>query len=322
MGCAKPAVLTGLMRTLGVSAVAVALYALSYVLHEAKVLPSFLYVDLDLGQNVGFYEGHVQFALNSISSMLFLVPFLLAALLVWPAEMRPPISRPWLWIAFILCVVPVILSERKALWILMLSSPLITLAFRQFLPDETRSATRRLIRNALIGIAVATVILMLYLRIAYNFDFGALANVVTEAFNFGGGTSDDVIGRRNQFISMMREWETTPLFGTGFGAAASYIRSTEQPWAYELTYVAMLFHAGVAGLLLYAAAVAWIFVNAIRVIQTDPRLGPLLLPVMVGTTAFLIGNASNPYLEKYDYIWVLFLPIAFINLWLIRRPRP
>jgi hypothetical protein len=36
-------------------------------------------------------------------------------------------------------------------------------------------------------------------------------------------------------------------------------------------------------------------------------------------TAFLIANATNPYLERYDYLWVIFLPIAFVNLSLLAK---
>jgi hypothetical protein len=34
-----------------------------------------------------------------------------------------------------------------------------------------------------------------------------------------------------------------------------------------------------------------------------------------------MGNASNPYLEKFDYMWVVFLPIAFVNYWLLDKRR-
>jgi hypothetical protein len=36
----------------------------------------------------------------------------------------------------------------------------------------------------------------------------------------------------------------------------------------------------------------------------------------------LIGNATNPYLEKFDYIWVIFLPVALINFWLLGQNSP
>ena len=35
---------------------------------------------------------------------------------------------------------------------------------------------------------------------------------------------------------------------------------------------------------------------------------------LVGTTCFLIASASNPYLEKFDFLWVLFFPVAIIHV--------
>jgi hypothetical protein len=319
MGSARLDVLAGLVRVLAIGAMAISLYTLTYVLHEAHVLPSFLYFNLDLGQEIGFYEGQIKYDLKSISSLLFLVPFLLSALLVWPAELRPQISRRWLWIAFVICVIPVILSGRKALWVIILVAPLFTLMLRYFQPPSTRATNRLLMRNALIGIATAMILLMLYLTRLYNFNFADMASRFAEAFDFKGGTTDDVVLRREQYNAMISAWSSTPLLGTGLGAAAKYSRSIEMPWAYELSYVALLYHTGIVGLMVYASGVVWIYAIAIRIIRTGCRLGQFLLPVMVGTTGFLISNASNPYLEKYDYIWVLFLPIAFINTWLLSR---
>jgi hypothetical protein len=42
-----------------------------------------------------------------------------------------------------------------------------------------------------------------------------------------------------------------------------------------------------------------------------------MLPVLAGMTCFLIANATNPYLGKFDCLWVIFLPIALINYGLL-----
>jgi hypothetical protein len=49
--------LRGLLTVLVVSAIAINLYALSYILHTAGCLPDALYIPLEQGQDVGFYEG-------------------------------------------------------------------------------------------------------------------------------------------------------------------------------------------------------------------------------------------------------------------------
>ena len=101
MGCSNEAVLRGLIRVMVVSTIAICLYALLYVFYAARIIPSFLYFELDQGQNIAFYEGHIQFTFYFISSLLFLAPFLLTALFLWTKNTSPPVSRPWLWCAFV-----------------------------------------------------------------------------------------------------------------------------------------------------------------------------------------------------------------------------
>jgi hypothetical protein len=47
-----------------------------------------------------------------------------------------------------------------------------------------------------------------------------------------------------------------------------------------------------------------------------------MLATLVGFTCFLVGNATNPYLEKYDLMWVIFLPVALINHRRLERDGP
>jgi len=71
------------------------------------------------------------------------------------------------------------------------------------------------------------------------------------------------------------------------------------------------------GLLAYAAGVIWIYCLGTRVIKEGGILGQMMVPLLVGMTCFLIANATNPYLGKFDGLWTLFLPIAVINYWLL-----
>ena len=59
----------------------------------------------------------------------------------------------------------------------------------------------------------------------------------------------------------------------------------------------------------------------LHIIRSGHRLSLYMFPILVGTTCFLIGNATNPYLAKFDYIWVIFLPVTVINLWLLDTSR-
>ncbi len=91
------------------------------------------------------------------------------------------------------------------------------------------------------------------------------------------------------------------------------------PWAYELYYLALLFQTGLLGFMAYGAGVAWTHVMGLRVIREGGPLGEMMLPILVGTSCFLIANATDPYLARFDGLWVIFLPLAVVNLWLLSR---
>ena len=78
-------------------------------------------------------------------------------------------------------------------------------------------------------------------------------NMVATGFQFD---SDPVaMLRRDQSVALVKGWLEAPLLGSGHGMPApDVIRSEETPWAYELTYLALLYHTGVVGTLAYASA--------------------------------------------------------------------
>jgi len=88
------------------------------------------------------------------------------------------------------------------------------------------------------------------------------------------------------------------------------------PWAYELAYMALLFHTGLLGFLAYSAGVALDCVDGTMHDTIWPQNRAYILPVLVGMVCFLIANATNPYLEKYD-IYGIFLPVSIDKSWLL-----
>ena len=145
-------------------------------------------------------------------------------------------------------------------------------------------------------------------------------DMVASGFRFN---SDAVaMSRRDQFFGLVNGWLQQPLFGSGHGAPVrGLIRSPEMPWAYELTYLALLYHTGIVGFVAYSAGLLWTFLKSRQIARTGWPQAPYLVATLVGTASFVLANATNPYLEKYDSIWTLFLPIAFINAWLIETRR-
>lgn len=314
---ATPAALPNIMRVLVVATIAIGVYGASYILHMVGVLPDALYLPLEQNQRISFYAGWVEFNIDSLASLLFLVPFIVSALMTWP-KAQTVISRRWLWIALFTGVALAAMSARRALLLVIAVSPLFTLVLRQLLPKAEKRDSRALVLHFLVVGGVALFGLALTLHFLFGLSFGPVADMFKRGFAFGSYVRG--VERRDQFFNLLNGWLQVPILGSGHGGVApGWARSQEQPWAYELSYFALLFHTGLVGFLIYAAGVSWIVTRSLRIIREGNRLGLCMLSVLVGTVSFLIANGADPYLEKYDYMWVIFLPVAIINIWLCTR---
>lgn len=316
-GLAREARLWRVGNLLVWSTTAICLYSLLFVLWSVGMWPDGLYFPLILDQRLGLHDGTVELSSKSLMSLMFLVPFVAGALLTWPRT--APVARRSLWLALALGLGPGLLSGRRALQLVLVLSVPIALVLRMLLPPTLRRSNRGVVRRTLVGAIAATGLAVLTAQWMYPVRLGSVWSVFATGFQFA---ADPVaLSRAQQFDALMRGWLTSPLLGSGHGAAApDMIRSLEMPWAYELTYVALLYHTGLVGALLYAGGVLWIYLQAVRIIRSGTALAPLTVAVLTGTTTFLIAGATNPYLERYDALWVIFLPLAIINAsWLARR---
>lgn len=321
-GAAREDVICGLLKVLVAAMFGIAVHSLSYIFHAAGWLPDVLYIDLDIGEKpvLGIYGGTVEYYLLSIPSLFFLVPFLLAALLTWRKELRALVPRFWLWLGFILGVVLILLSGRRGLWLIFVLAPIITYLWRLFLPRESRRASQKMVARTLVMGAAGLVGVFIYLQLLFGLDVSSMTDFFVSGFNSKYEESANI--RTEQFGALLQSWSENPFFGVGHGVTHfRVVRSTEVPWAYELSYVALLFHTGIVGFCIYSAGIVWIFWMGIKILRSGDWMSLYIFPVLVGMSCFLVANATNPYLEKYDFMWVIFLPVALINFWLLNGGR-
>jgi hypothetical protein len=291
-------------------------YCASYILWSLGWLPDALYIPLDLGQRIGFYKGSMEVTLRPFTSLMFLVPFVTAALLAWPAT--APVARRWLWLALALGGAIGFISGRRGLQLVLVLGIPIGLAFRMFLPATVRAAQRREFVRVVGGLAVLGTVAV----VGFYFAEGLKLDVMWSTFKSGFQFTTDPVARARalQFDALLQGWSASPLLGAGHGTSApGVIRSEEMPWAYELTYIALLYHTGIVGFIFYALGVGWIYVHCLRLIREGSWISPLTVAVLTGTTTALIANGTNPYLERYDSLWILFLPLGLVNVALLRR---
>jgi hypothetical protein len=320
-GAADSRVLSSLETVLLVSAFVIFGYALIFILVQAGFLPAFLLLPLSLDQRIGFYPGFIQYSLNNLASMLFLVPYLMAAVVIWPAE-RSRAARVLRWVALFMGIAVVSVSLRRGIMVAVLLGPVFIGVLVAFLPREERLRAARSLA-LLVGVLVAlTGAALLYAHFRYHWTPTNMLTFFKEGYDFQSSHEPGAVARSLQFSALIDAWTKSPIIGAGAGAGgASYVRDPAQPWAYELSYVALLYQTGLVGVTVYAAGMVWIFWSGIQMIRSGHPLGFRLLPILTGVAAFLVANATNPYLAKFDYLWVIFLPVAYINLWLL-RPAP
>lgn len=260
--------------------------------------------------SIGFFEGSIELKLLNLGTVIYGMPFLTALLFLPDADgwfrRRGVLGLLWL-LVFAVCMV----SGRRAFWLVALVTPLFVWGI--FYLAGVRFRTRYL--------AVATVfifVLALGGAVGLGLDFGVLSEQFLSAFDFSGEESASL--RHQQFTALMSGWSDSPILGQGLGAAEkSIVRSEEMAWAYELSYVALLFQTGLLGFIAYSAAVMWIFYKGIHIVRQQPEAAQLVLPLLVGLAGFLLVNGTNPYLSKFDYLWTIFLPVAAINVYRVGK---
>jgi hypothetical protein len=300
-----------LLKIMPIAAIAIGLGTLEYVLWAIGILPDSLYIDPGLVHNIAFYGGYVQMSHYSLSSLIFLVPYLLAALVVYNEKRTPFVARKILWVAFLLGMAVALLSGRRALLIVIVLAPLLTWFFRAQLPISIRAASRKQVLNTLLACIFLVLSIGLYLGRAVNLNWQTLQDTVVGGFDVD--FNPDAVPRAEQFDALLHGWETRPIFGHGLGSYTPELVRSDRVWEYELQYSLLLFQTGLVGFVLYSSGVFWFYWRGIKMIRTGSPIGIYMVPVLVGTTCFLMANAVDPYLQTFGQLWTLFLPIGLIN---------
>jgi O-antigen ligase len=217
----------------------------------------------------------------------------------------------------------VLVSGRRALQLVTMLSPLLILVLSSFQPVKEKLLLRRSLGRCTVVLVLAVTLSVLLLGPIYSTSFPGIAERFSSGFDFGANSFDDSPDARyQQYFALVRGWLENPLIGSGLGASAyGSTRSDTMPWAYELYYFLMLFHTGLLGFMAYTAGIVWIYWTGMKIIKRGGITSQSLLPVLVGMSGLLIATVTNPYLARFDGIWVIFLPLAFINHWLLKRDR-
>lgn len=316
-----PGLLTRVDQIFAVSSMLIAVYILLFSLSMAGFIsPTWvprIYDEAQSGFSVG--EGYVEVSVRQLASLLFLGPYFLALYVAWPREHKPPISKAWMLLILGACAIVSAFGGRRALLLALLTGAVFTMTLVCFQPTSQRRASRRQLNSLALYLFAILAIAVLSFSYYFNFDSLAYLDFLLTGLDFDSDRS--AVARRDQLNILINGWADRPFFGYGQGTSVhGLLRSATHPWAYELSYVALLFHTGLVGFACYAGGIVWIVWQGLRLIRAGGTISAHMLAALVGMLSFLTGNATNPYLEKFDFMFVIFYPTALINLYRLRGP--
>jgi O-antigen ligase len=316
IGLYKKASLIFFIRVIVIANFFISLYLIGSALTLLNILPQFGFIKFDMSQlSYDSSAGIFKVEVPAIISMMFTVPFIIA-LAVLTDKNSFGFKKWFLQVSVLLSIVAIISTVRRALMLNILLGVVFTIIFSWWAKAPTRSILRKnILRMAVGGLIVLTVILVAIER--YGFiDVTLVLQKFSGAFAGKQNLSDESVAiRYDQFNLLIKSWLQRPLFGHGHGAVSDFvIRSHKTPWIYELTYVALLFQTGIIGLSVYFCLLGWPIYKGLTLLRKgNSETALMIIPVIVGCTCFLIANGTNPYLQSYDNMWALFLPVAIIN---------
>jgi hypothetical protein len=311
--------------------VATSVYAALYMLSSRTLLPAwFLDIPIQAKQIYVQVPGQTlpTASFTFLGSMMFTLTFMFAVLVT--SRRQRTVPRWAAVIGVVLGLAVIIVAGRRAVLLVFLVFPALWLVFTKMSTGRFFGGSKVLpVVGRLLAVVIAAVALVSLFSLTPAATQGdpsaSAAGQIAGGFldGFDPMNSADAAARAKQTSALIDGWKHNPVVGLGFGAAApnGFIRSDSMPWGYELSYLALLMHAGAIGVAIYLGGFAWILLALCRQARRLPQTRTIVVACCVGMSAFLIGNFSNPYLARFDSLWVIFLPIAVLNA-MLATPDP
>ncbi len=139
-------------------------------------------------------------------------------------------------------------------------------------------------------------------------NLGSLVNIKSKS------KSHDKLGAevRNTQIQMLTKIiYKSPWLGNGIGSVTpSCIRSEQQPWRFEMTYLAIAKDIGLLGLLLLSV----VYLRWMLGVMSSSLDKSVSSPLLAGSLFFMICSATNPYIMSVENLFVYFIPYMLVQV--------
>ena len=206
----------------------------------------------------------------------------------------------------ILGIIFIFMTSRRILFLNFFFVFVFTILLLPYVKKkQQRNEMKKMLRKRMVRIIFLVVVLICTAYWLKLFDFSAIGNFLSET----GEASDTP--RLLQSKALIEGWMENPFLGKGAGINASVARS-ETPGTYELTYLALLFERGIVGIVVFVLMYIVLMIWSIRCLNKN-AINPIdTFALIIALNLFMLANATNPYLNAFDYIWFLF--VLFVNI--------
>lgn len=240
---------------------------------------------------LGINDGRTDINVSNINFLIFTSLYMVAMIINNAAE---KIKTSWVQhITHFGLLLIMMMSGRRAWYIAYLVTMIISSIFFY--------RSRLLLILSKLPIAIVAFFILLYSAELFGIELQAIILDIGEGFEFDSAYS--AVLRKEQYIAMLSEFYKSPILGHGLGyVAVASIRNAAQPWQYELSYLKILMCNGLIGFLLYAFSIGYVLYKLLE----RKEYSFIVFPVL----GYLLCNATNPYLYKFDDLYVIFLPLA------------
>ena len=104
------------------------------------------------------------------------------------------------------------------------------------------------------------------------------------------------------------------MFGWGDGANAINVVRSNVSGAYEMVYFAKLMQRGIIGVVIYIGLFYAVYSKLFAIKKEHVYLHVDSFVVAVALTGMLVANGTNPYIEAFDKLIIIFIPLLIIKL--------
>ncbi|MEZ8547896.1 hypothetical protein AB6D12_10375 [Vibrio cyclitrophicus] len=267
---------------------------------DISLIPTWLLKEINL--NIGLHDGYIQNTAHHIGMLALTVPYLIVVSVYNVSKIPKTVS-----ISAVLGLICIVLSSRRAIYVIVACLPFFLVFFHYVTHVKTRKKSANLARFIAVYVFVFLFsILMFYMY--YPDKAIVFYERITDAIS--QFTDKNIASERGlQAFFLLSGFKDAPLIGSGFGGTVDFVRNSERPWIFELSYHSLLFNVGLIGFTIFLLSFLYSFLLIIeRIKRTQKENKYHVISVLVAVLSMLIVSFSNPYISSsYDFLLVNFL---------------